>query len=397
MRMTVTPLEALRRFFALEASGGILLVIAAAVAIAAANSPLASAYDALLSVRVSITVDTMGIDKPLLLWINDGLMALFFFLVGLELKREALAGELRDRKQIMLPLACAMGGFALPALIYASFNRGDPEALAGWAIPAATDIAFSLGVLALLGSRVPVSLKVFLSSLAIFDDVAAIVVIALFYADDLSVISLVLALIWCTVLVVLNRAGVAHKAPYTIVGLLLWVCVLKSGVHATLAGVAVALAMPIARPDGGSPLREIEDALHPWVVYAILPLFAFANAGLSFSGMDLGRAISGVPLGIAVGLFVGKQLGVFAVAWLLIRLRMAALPSGSSWTAFYGVAVLTGIGFTMSLFIGTLAFGQGGPELAALTRLGVLVGSVASALLGALILYGSLPKPETTR
>jgi NhaA family Na+:H+ antiporter len=387
-----TPLDALRRFFQLESAGGILLVGAAVIAMIAANSPLATWYEATLRLRLSIVAGDYGIDKPLLLWVNDGLMALFFFMIGLELKREALEGELREFRQVLLPLVCAVGGFVVPGLIYAAFNHADATALRGWAIPSATDIAFSLGVLALLGNRVSLSLKVFLSSLAIFDDVAAILVIALFYAQELSKLSLAAAAVCCVVLLLLNRANVTQKTPYAVVGLLLWIAVLKSGVHATLAGVVVALTIPMSRADGSSPLRELEDALHPWVVYAILPLFAFANAGVTFE-FDLDRALSSVPVGIAVGLFVGKQVGVLATAWLMVRTGIAALPSAATWSSFYGVALLTGIGFTMSLFIGTLAFGESGSGLGALTRLGVIVGSLTSALAGYAVLRATLPPP----
>jgi NhaA family Na+:H+ antiporter len=388
----VNPIEQLRAFFRLESAGGVLLVLAALVAIVAANSPLDAYYEAALHTRLSFQVGSAGLDKPLLLWINDGLMAVFFFLVGLELKREAIDGELANPKLVTLPLVCALGGFFAPAAIYAAFNRGDAVAMTGWAIPAATDIAFSLGVLSLFGNRVPLSLKVFLASLAIFDDVAAIVVIALFYATDLSTLSLSIAAVCCAVLFALNRAGVTHKGVFTIVGIVLWLSVLKSGVHATLSGVVLALAIPMTRPDGGSPLREIEHALHPWVAYAILPIFAFANAGVPLDGIEAHTTFSGVPLGIAVGLFVGKQAGVLATAWLLLKLRLAELPGGASWGSFYGVAVLTGIGFTMSLFIGTLAFGEGGDGLGALTRLGVLVGSLLSAVMGYVVLQVALPR-----
>jgi NhaA family Na+:H+ antiporter len=388
----VNPIEQLRVFFRLESAGGILLVIAALVAIVAANSPLDVYYEAALRTRLSIQVGSVGLDKPLLLWINDGLMAVFFFLVGLELKREAIEGELAKPKRVTLPLACALGGFFTPAAIYAAFNGGDAVAMTGWAIPAATDIAFSLGVLSLFGSRVPLALKVFLASLAIFDDVAAIIVIALFYATDLSTLSLSIAALCCALLFAMNRAGVTHKGVYTIVGIVLWLSVLKSGVHATLSGVVLALAIPMTRPEGGSPLHEIEQALHPWVAYLILPSFAFANAGVPLSGIEAPTAYSGVPLGIAVGLFVGKQAGVLATAWLLVRMRLAELPGGAGWGTFYGVAVLTGIGFTMSLFIGTLAFGEGSDGLGALTRLGVLIGSLASAIVGYVVLHVTLPR-----
>ena len=295
----------------------------------------------------------------MLLWIDDGLMAVFFFLIGLEVKREMLDGELREPSQIVLPGCAALGGFVVPAAIYAYVNWNDPNALAGWAIPSATDIAFALGVLAMLGSRVPVALKVFLTSLAIFDDIAAIVVIALFYATDISITALSLAALGIAVLIAMNRLGVGRIALYVLVGIFVWVCVLKSGIHATLAGFVVALTIPLRHEDpayDGSPLRHLEHILHPWVAFMILPLFAFTNAGVSFAGMSPRELTGGVALGIVCGLFVGKQLGVFATCALLIRLGLAELPRGATWKTLYGVAILTGIGFTMSLFIGSLAF-----------------------------------------
>ncbi len=387
-----------RDFFALESASGIVLVVAAIIALVIANSPLAPLYDSFLNLKLTVAVGDLAIDKPLLLWINDGLMAVFFFLIGLEVKREVLEGELREPSQIVLPGCAALGGFAVPAAIYAYINWNDAVALGGWAIPAATDIAFALGVLSMLGSRVPASLKLFLTSLAIFDDIAAIVVIALFYATDLSVVSLSLALIGIVALVVMNRLGVGRIAAYVLIGIAVWVCVLKSGVHATLAGFVVALTIPLKHPDpayAGSPLRHLEHILHPWVAFMILPLFAFANAGVSFAGMTAGELTGGVATGIVLGLFIGKQVGVFATSALLIKLGLAELPRGASLSSLYGVAVLTGIGFTMSLFIGGLAFEHSPVDYDAPLRAAVLGGSVFSAVVGYLLLRVTLKGAPT--
>jgi NhaA family Na+:H+ antiporter len=382
-----------RDFFVLESASGIVLMGAAVVAVLIANSPLAPLYDAFLDLRLSVALGDFALDKPLLLWINDGLMALFFFLIGLEVKREVLDGELRELSHIVLPGCAALGGFAVPAAIYAYINWNDSVALAGWAIPAATDIAFALGVLSLLGSRVPASLKLFVTLLAIFDDIAAIIVIALFYGTDLSVVSLSLALIGIGALIVMNRLGVGRIAAYVLIGIAVWVCVLKSGVHATLAGFVVALTIPMKHSDTaylGSPLRHLELILHPWVAFMVLPLFAFANAGVSFAGMTVDEQTRGVVAGIVLGLFVGKQVGVFATSALLIKLGLAELPHGASWSSLYGVAVLTGIGFTMSLFIGSLAFGYSPIDYAAPLRAAVLGASVLSAVVGYLLLRVAL-------
>jgi NhaA family Na+:H+ antiporter len=390
-----TPIDSLKDFVRLEAASGVLLVASAALALVLSNSPLSWLYVQFIDIPVSVQVASLGIDKPLLLWVNDGLMAIFFFTIGLEVKREVLDGELSTLPQVLLPLAAAVGGFALPALIYLALNQTDPIAVDGWAIPAATDIAFALGVLALLGERVPSSLKAFLVSLAIFDDVAAIVVIALFYTNQLSWISLSLAFVGVLGLVVLKWRGVLRVGPYIALGIVIWVCVLKSGVHATLAGVVTALFIPLrdeAEAYEHSPLRRLEHVLHPWVAFFILPLFAFANAGVSFAGMTLETLTRGVPLGIAAGLFVGKQLGVFLTSALLIGLGWAQLPQGTNWRALYGVSLLTGIGFTMSLFIGSLAFEHAGYQYDAGVRAGVLMGSVLSALAGYFLLTVSLKK-----
>lgn len=374
-------LKSFKEFLKLESASGILLCIAAALACVAANSPLASYYEAFLHLQLTVTVNDFGLSKGLIHWINDGLMAIFFLLVGLEIKREVLEGELSSLSQAVLPVVAALGGVACPALIYTYFNGGDPEALRGWAIPSATDIAFSLGVLALLGSRIPFALKVFLTTVAVADDLAAIVIIALFYTEQLSVSALAVGTAGTAVLIALNRFGVRTIAAYVLVGVVIWFSVLKSGVHATLAGVIIGFCIPHrTRKDEPCLVRQMEHALHPWVAYAILPLFAFANAGISFEGISLGSLTQPVPLGIIAGLFIGKQVGIFTTAWLLIRAGFARLPEGASWRQFYGVCILAGIGFTMSLFIGTLAFEASGRE--AEIRLGVLSGSLLSAAIG---------------
>jgi len=383
------PVSAIKEFLKFEAAGGILLALAAVVALILANTPLYTFYDAFLSVPVSVQVGDLIIAKPLLLWINDGLMAVFFFLVGLEIKREALDGELSDLRKAMLPIIAAVGGMVVPAGIYVLLNLGNPGGLPGWAIPAATDIAFALGVLSLLGARVPTALKVFLLALAIIDDLGAIIIIAIFYTADLSVISLVLAAICLVALLTLNLAGVRRKTPFILIGVVMWVCVLKSGVHATLAGVALAFFIPLAKDsEGESPLRTMEHALHPWVAYGILPLFALANAGVSFAGMGFGDLFAPVPLGIALGLFLGKQIGVVAFGFAAVRLGICRLPEGTNWLAYYGVALLTGIGFTMSLFIGTLAFSD--PANLVGVRIGVIGGSILSGVMGYIVLQFAL-------
>lgn len=371
------------RFFQLEAASGLLLIAAAVLALIINNSPLSYLYNGLLDVPVAVQVGALNIAKPLLLWINDGLMALFFLLIGLEVKREVVDGHLSKPSQVILPATAAVGGMVVPALIYWFINRDNPAAVAGWAIPTATDIAFALGVLALLGKRIPVSLKLFLMTLAIIDDLGAIIVIALFYSGTLSSVSLLLAAACLVVLVAMNRLGVVKLGPYMIVGLILWVCVLKSGVHATLAGVALALCIPLrTRNAESSPLLALEHALHPWVAYAILPLFAFANAGVSLTGMTLDSFIHPVPMGITVGLLLGKTVGVFGLTWVAVKLRLAALPAGAGWGQILGVAILCGIGFTMSLFVGSLAFAPGSSEYAGMDRMGILTGSFFAAVIG---------------
>ncbi|PWB36104.1 Na+/H+ antiporter NhaA [Pseudomonas sp. SDI] len=371
------------RFFQLEAASGLLLIAAAALALIINNSPLSYLYNGLLEVPVVAQVGALKIAKPLLLWINDGLMALFFLLIGLEVKREIIDGHLSKPSQIVLPGAAAIGGMVVPALIYWFLNKDNPAAVAGWAIPMATDIAFALGVLALLGKRVPVSLKLFLMTLAIIDDLGAIIVIALFYSGTLSSVSLMLAGACLVALVLMNRLGVIKLGPYMVVGLILWVCVLKSGVHATLAGVTLAFCIPFRTKNAEpSPSLALEHALHPWVAYGILPLFAFANAGVSLAGVNLESFTHHVPMGIAAGLLIGKTLGVFGLTWLAIKLGLAALPAGANWGQVLGVAMLCGIGFTMSLFVGSLAFVPGSSEYAGMDRMGILTGSILAALVG---------------
>lgn len=376
------PLSAIRDFLRLEAAGGIILVVAAAIALIWANSPFGGLYTSFLDTPVVIQVGALELAKPLLLWINDGLMAIFFLLVGLEIKREVLEGELSSMQKAALPGFAAVGGMVVPALVYLAFNWGDPVTSAGWAIPAATDIAFALGVLALVGERAPVSLRIFLLALAILDDLGAIIIIALFYTADLSPLSLALAAGGLVALLALNLANVTRTAPYVLIGIFVWVCVLKSGVHATLAGVALAFAVPLRSRDehGHAPLLHLEHVLHPWVAYGILPLFAFANAGVSFAGLSPGILLEPVPLSIASGLFLGKQIGIMGATWAALRLGIGALPAGASWLQFYGMTLLTGIGFTMSLFIGTLAFPEAGYSAA--VRVGVLTGSLVCAVTG---------------
>ena len=389
------PLPDWREFTEMGPAGGIVLMLAAVLAMLMANSFLAPLYDLLLGLPVAVQVGPLEVAKPLLLWINDGLMAIFFFVVGLELKRELLEGHLRDRRRITLPLLGAIGGMLFPALIYVWFNHGDEQAISGWAIPAATDIAFALGVLMLLGDRVPASLKVFLVSLAIIDDIGAILIIAFFYTDKLSMNALLIALPCLALLYILNRRGVCQIAPYLLIGLVMWLAVLKSGVHATLAGVTLALFIPLRRADDGpSPLHQLEDDLKNVVAFGILPLFAFFNAGISLNGVGVDAMLHPVPLGIAAGLFFGKQIGVMLCCWAGVRLGMASLPAGITWRQLYGVAVLSGIGFTMSLFIGSLAFESSGFAQFFDERLGIMVGSLASATWGYLMLRLSLDPPR---
>lgn len=381
-------------FLKLESAGGLLLVAAAALALICSNSPLRHAYDDLLKIPVQISFGSFAVAKPLLLWINDGLMAIFFLLVGLEVKREVIEGELSTPAQIVLPVVAGLGGMVVPALIYFIFNRGNGAALKGWAIPTATDIAFALGVLSLLGKRVPLSLKIFLTAVAIADDLGAIIIIALFYTAELSIAMLFLAVVAIAVLIALNLQKVTRIAPYIIVGVILWVFVLKSGVHATLAGVAIAFAVPLKTTgaQGTAPLHQLEHSLHPWVAFGVLPIFAFANAGVSFAGVTLSALAQPLPLGIAVGLFAGKLCGVCGASAMLIRLGLAKLPEGASWLQLIGVAALCGVGFTMSLFIGSLALD--GPEYFTPLRLGVIAGSTLSGVIGYLLLRFASGRPR---
>ncbi|MES9948122.1 MAG: Na+/H+ antiporter NhaA [Candidatus Thiodiazotropha sp.] len=379
----------LQDFMRQDSSSGILLIFAAILAMILENSPLSWFYDALLDTPVEIRIGELHLAKPLLLWINDGLMAVFFMLIGLEVKREFLEGELSSLDQIILPGLGAIGGMLVPAAIYYWLNQSDPVALNGWAIPAATDIAFALGIISLLGKRVPVSLRVFLMALAIFDDLGAIIIIAIFYTADLSFASLIIAVAAIVVLFVLNMLQVSRVSAYVMVGVILWVAVLKSGVHATLAGVVLGLMIPIKDPKNSdrSPLREVEHGLHQWVAILIVPLFAFANAGVSLSGLTFDALLEPIPLGIAAGLFVGKQIGIMLFCGVAIVLGFAKLPNGASWSGFYATTILCGIGFTMSLFIASLAFEQGGTSSIFMgDRLGILLGSGLSAVIGYLIL-----------
>ncbi len=371
-----------------DSAGGVLLVFMTMVAMLLANSPFVGAYEDFLAAPVQVRVGDLNIAKPLLLWINDGLMAIFFFLIGLEIKREVLTGSLSSPSQMVLPGIAAVAGIAAPALVYLWFNGQDAVAIEGWAIPSATDIAFALGVFTLFGSRVPLSLKLFLLSVAIFDDIGAIMIIALFYSSDLSTLSLIVAGSGLLTLFAFNRLSVRSQAAYIIVGTVVWVAVLKSGVHATLAGFAIAWFIPLKlkNKDGHEMLPHLEHSLHPWVAFAILPLFAFANAGISLTGVSLDALLNPVPLGIAAGLFVGKQVGIFAACWLAIKLGLAKLPEGATWMQFYAVTILCGIGFTMSLFISSLAFEAQGADYMIDVKLGVLVGSLLSAVLGSILI-----------
>ncbi len=384
------------KFLQQESSGGILLVGAAVLAIWAANSPLSALYNLLLELPVSIRIGALAIDKPLLLWVNDGLMAVFFFLVGLELKREFIEGELSNRKKIVLPGLGAAGGMIVPAVIYAMLNYHDAIAMKGWAIPTATDIAFALGVLSLLGSRIPASLKIFLTSLAIFDDIGAILIIALFYTSKISMIALLVTACCIVVLLMMSIKKVGATSLYIFVGVIMWVATLKSGVHATLAGITLAMFIPMRSPQDAavSPLKQLEHDLHATVAFIILPLFAFFNSGINLSGFGMDHLLHPVPLGIALGLFIGKQVGIFAFCWLGIKWRWAELSKEISWTAFYGTTVLCGIGFTMSLFIGSLAFEETGVNMLFDERVGIILGSLLSGILGYVILRQSLRRKE---
>ncbi|VEG13022.1 Na+/H+ antiporter NhaA [Moraxella cuniculi] len=387
-------MEKIKAFFQLEAAGGIVLALAAVLAMIVANSPLQEFYNAFIHAPVVVQIGSFEIAKDAQHWINDGLMAIFFFLVGLELKREALIGELSDIKQILMPALAAVGGMIAPALIYAAFNYQNPEQLAGWAIPAATDIAFALGVISLLGNRVPNALKVFLVSIAIFDDLGAIIIIALFYTSELSLFSLAVAAVCFPFLYFLNKINVVRITPYLLIGLILWAALLKSGVHATLAGVLLAFFIPLRnkKDPEHSPLEELEHDLHNTVAFGVLPLFAFANAGISLIGTNLDTLLHPVPLGIAAGLVLGKQFGVMAAVLICLKLNLANLPKGTNLTQLYGVSLLCGIGFTMSLFISGLAFGGIPAEFD--PRLGIIIGSLISGIAGYLLLRRTIPNAD---
>ncbi|WP_294958124.1 Na+/H+ antiporter NhaA [Sulfurovum sp.] len=382
-------MNAIQKFMKQESSAGILLIAVTVLALFLQNSFLSGFYTSFLHTPVEIRFGDLHIAKPLLLWVNDGLMAVFFFLIGLEVKSEVMEGHLSSVQQITLPGIAAVGGMAVPALIFILFNRGESFAMNGWAIPTATDIAFALGILSLLGNRVPVSLKIFLMALAIIDDLGAIVIIALFYTSELSLLSISIAALSLAVLFVMNRLNVAIKSAYIIVGIILWVSVLKSGVHATLAGVALAFMIPLSSTDirgkHFSMAKEMEHDLHNWVAFMILPLFAFVNAGVDLQGISLADMAEPVPLGIMLGLFIGKQAGVFLFSWAAIKAGIASLPKESSWVMLYGVSVLTGIGFTMSLFIDSLAYDDTQIYHYA-DKLAILLGSFFSAAAGYLIL-----------
>ncbi len=380
-------------FIKSESAGGILLMAAAALAMVLANTPLSKYYDLIIATPVHIRVGPLEIAKPLLLWVNDGLMAVFFFLVGLELKRELLIGELSDRRKIILPALGALGGMLIPSLIYIAVNYKDPIAMRGWAIPAATDIAFALGILSLLGSRVPISLKILLTSLAIFDDIGAIVIIAIFYTDAISLAALAVTVFCICILYFMNRKGQETISMYIFIGSIMWVALLKSGVHATLAGVLLAMFIPMhSRKDPvHSPLLQIEHDLHSAIAFFVLPIFAFCNSGINISNATLDFFTHGVPMGIALGLFFGKQFGIFAFIWLGIQLKISAMPKGMSWGSLYGMSTLCGIGFTMSLFIASLAFNQTSSQLVFDERLGIVIGSLLSGVVGFLILKKTLP------
>ena len=372
-----------------EKLGGILLIFAAVFALILNNTPLAALYDTLLTVHFSIQLADFGLDKPILLWINDGLMAIFFFMVGIEVKKEIRFGGLSNIKKAALPIIAALGGIIIPAIIYYTLNYGNDYALQGWAIPVATDIAFALGILALVGKGIPKELKILLLSLAIIDDIAAVIIIGSFYTESLSLEALIFAALGTVVALFLNVKGVRNTTPYIVLGIFIWICVLKSGIHATLAGVIIALCIP--QNQGGCPVKDLEYALRPWIYFAIMPLFAFANSGISLLNFTPNMISTTIPVGIITGLFFGKQIGVFSFIWIGTKLGLCSKPDHVTWKQLYGMAVLTGIGFTMSLFIGTLAFEQ--DIIEAKVRLGVLVASTLSAVVGYIVLKLSA-RPE---
>ncbi|MFQ2457034.1 Na+/H+ antiporter NhaA [Aeromonas sp. 25-248] len=389
--------DVFKRFLKLESASGIILILAALLAIGLANSALAQHYQSFLNTEVQVRIAALDINKPLLLWINDGFMAIFFLLVGLEVKREMLEGALSSRVQATFPAIAAVGGMLAPALIYSFFNYGDEVTRAGWAIPAATDIAFALGVMALLGKRVPTSLKVFLLALAIMDDLGVIIIIALFYTQQLSLTALAIGVVATLTLLWMNRRGEDRIGLYMLVGLVLWVAVLKSGVHATLAGVIVGFMIPLNGKRYASPLKHLEHVLHPWSAFLILPLFAFANAGVSLEGIYFSALLNPLPMGIILGLFVGKPLGIFTISWLAVKSGIAQLPQGVNFRQIFAVSILCGIGFTMSMFIASLAFEHGGLDYGSYSRLGILAGSTLAAVIGYIALRISLPNREANQ
>ncbi|PAV10407.1 Na+/H+ antiporter NhaA [Arsenophonus sp. ENCA] len=387
----------IRQFLKLEAASGVLLIIAAILALIMANTPLQGIYQQFLNIPIAVKISVLDIDKPFLLWINDGLMAIFFLVVGLEVKRELIEGSLAGRDKAIFPVVAAVGGMLLPALVYLFFNFNDEIARQGWAIPAATDIAFALGIMALLGKRVPTELKVFLLALAIIDDLGVIIIIALFYTKSVSIMALGLAMLSLLVLIWMNWRKVENTSAYLVVGVILWVCILKSGIHATLAGVIVGFLIPLKGGQNNSPSEQLEHLLHPWVAYLILPLFAFANAGIQLDGVTLTNLASALPIGVALGLLIGKPTGIFLFSWLALKLGVAKLPAKINLKQIFAVSVLCGIGFTMSIFIASLAF-EGLDNFSTYARLGILIGSTLAAILGLLLLNSVLPKkPISTK
>ncbi len=384
---------ALLRLIHHEAFAGVLMMLAAALALIFANTSLSGAYYGFLNTKISLLVNDVGLAKPLLLWINDGLMAIFFFLIGLEMKREMVEGRLKNPRDVMLPGVAALGGMLAPMAVFLFLTRNNPELSAGWAIPAATDIAFAVGVLALLGKRIPSSLKIFLLTLAILDDMGAILIIALFYGSGVDTGYLAMALVPLAGLIALNLRGTHRIAPFILLGAVMWYLVLKSGIHPTVAGVVTAFTIPIKDRFGKSPLLSLEHSLHPYVVYFIAPVFALANAGIDLSGISMADVVAPLPLGIAAGLFLGKQIGVFGASFLLVKSGLASLPHGANWMMIWGISMLAGIGFTMSLFIGSLSYQ--GDAMMNMVRLGVMLGSAVAAIAGYLVLRRATRVPAT--
>jgi NhaA family Na+:H+ antiporter len=386
-----------KRFIEADASAGIILVAVTAIALLMANSYFSNSYNSFLEFPIQIGLGTFEINKPLVLWVNDGLMAMFFFVVGLEIKRELFYGQLSKPNQIILPFVAAIAGIIFPALIYVAFNYQDAVAMNGWAIPSATDIAFALGIFILFGKHLPASLKLFLLSVAIIDDIGAVIIIAVFYSQDLATTSLIVAGIGLVVLFILNRLELENKTPFILVSVIVWAAVLKSGVHATLAGFIVAWFIPIAKDKAKSMSYQIEHALHPWIGFFILPLFAFANAGVSLIGTSADELFTPISIGIIGGLFIGKQLGIFTACYLAVKLKLCKLPKDATWTQLYGVCLLCGVGFTMSLFIGSLAFEEQGLAYQTQVKVGVLIGSLISAITGAWLISKSSNKLSIKR